>query len=231
MKMKRFSVLFLALAMVLGLAACGGGNGGETPDLTGQWECKVDTDPIIASTLDLKATLEDAGLDTSGTTGLDDISFGELKVLMDLKEDGTFAMSADRDWYNTVADSVTDWFKDNLEPLFLSALEAECKKADITMDELKAALGVSTIPEMLAKVGLDQDEFVEGIREEIMKELDNEDVMQDFEQAGTWEFKSGKIHVTMDGDKDVLKYNAKDDTITAISTEKGVDDMVFTRVK
>lgn len=226
MKMKRFSVLFLALAMVLGLTACG-----SKVDVTGQWECKMETDPIIAATLDLKQTLEDAGLDTSGTTGLDSISFGELKVLMDLKEDGTFAMSGDREWYNTVANAVTDWFKENLEPLFLSALEAECKKADITMDELKAALGVSTIPEMLAKVGLDQDEFVKEIRDEILSQLNDEDVMMDFEQEGTWEYKSGKIHVTVEEEEDVLTYNSKADTITAVSNEEGMKDMVFTRVK
>ena len=209
--MKKIIALTLCLILVLSLCACGG-----KEDLSGTWK----------TTLDMSAgyNAELVAVDPTMAEYLKLDSF-DVPLVMDLKADGTYTMTVDRDDLDAVMAQVVEVTKNGILAYFEDILAQEGIEMDVN--------------EALTLMGISLDDLVA----EMTAQLESEEFYASMGGEGKWKASDGKFYMTdsLDAVAGVGEYNTyvlEGDTLTLDIGTETLDEataqmfpMIFTRVK
>lgn len=150
--MKRFCAILLAMMMVLSLTACGDNNA----DLVGTWKWTYDATDLFNQSMN-----EAVGTDIQVDAKV------ELVYVMTFNEDGTCAMTIDKD---AVVESVNGYLK-AMVPAMVELVYQQVEAQGMSRADMDA---------LLKQQGVDMTEYVE----QMLDSLDAEQLLSGLEEAG-----------------------------------------------
>lgn len=229
---KRVFVLFVALCMMLALAACGGPKF-TSADFEGKWVASGDFNDEIKAGMSQQDFDEAFGVEDSARfLDVNDLVFPDLPMSLLLNSDGSCVLKLEDESKQIMADAMATWMTgSDLEGLFTELLTVVAESEGITFQDLYDYYEVDSVAGLIEIVfGAPMDELTGTLSTEMAAAMDDTVNLDEFGVNGTWEYKGGKIVITAEDGEEALTVN---EDATALTIPANVDifevDTVFTR--
>lgn len=224
-KARKAAAVFLVLALVFSLSACG------KSEVIGTWQGKIDLTEEINSQVDAAMGSMSVlfGPDVQVPALADYLSDYSVTYVCTFNEDGTFSFTADEASIEASLDRLKSSVSGFTRDLMFAALAYTCVEMGLaesvsTTEELEALLGISLDEAINEALGMSLDEFVAASMDAA---LTAQTIREELDAQGKYEAKDGKLHMSQGPDEPVFPeiydlYTVDKDTMTITAGPAGI---------